>query len=457
MVDKEERDIKNIFLVTVDDLRADHLGCKGYKKDVTPNIDEFAERNILFTNAFSNAPQTTISFPSILYGAYASNFFNKRNYLKKKSIAGALREKGYKTLAFNSNPHFKMWGFSKGFDFFEDFLSETGSERDKTFEKVKKKFVKKIGKRNIIFKSLSRVLSFLGADIAQPYADAELMNERFFEEIDDYQGEKVFCWMHYMDPHYPFFPKDEFLEEDFSEKEILRLNRLQRRALHFNEDIPREDVKKMIMLYDAEIKFFDSQFKIFIEELKERGMYDDSLIVFTSDHGELFGEHGRFGHDQDVLYQKQLEVPLIVKTPDVRNDVYQKITSLITVPSTIYDYVDGEENFFDMPSLWDREKYIINEGFNWDFFKKRRLVKKEEIMVSCRKDNWKLIIDNIHNRRELYDLSKDSEELNNVYGFKTKEVDVLEKIVDNHLKESLEGERDLVSDKIKRLKKSGKI
>ncbi len=444
-----------VFLVTVDDLRADHLGYMGYKKNISPNIDSFAKKNIVYTNALSNAPQTTISFPSILYGVYATDFFDKKNYLKKRSIATVLKENGYKTLAFNSNPHFKMWGFSKGFDYFEDFLSETRGERDKTVEKAKKKLVKKIGKKNILIKGLSKILTRLSGHIAKPYADAELMNKKFFEEIDKKDNQKIFCWMHYMDLHYPFLPPTKDIEIKMAKEEILRLNRLQRRALHFKEKLPDDDVKKIIALYDAEIRYLDSHFNFFIDGLKKRGIYDKSIIIFTSDHGELFGEHNRFGHDQDVLYQKQLHVPLIIKTYGNNKKVFDKPASLVNIPSTFLEILKIKNSYFDTESIFKENEYVISEGIIWSSFEKQQTIKKNEIMVSCQKENWKLIIDNIHNRKELYNLADDPDESSNLYPSMKDVAGKLSKIIESHLNKS--EEKDLITNKIKLLRKAGKI
>ena len=258
-----------------------------------------------------------------------------------------------------------------------------------------------------------------------------------------------------MDLHYPFLPDIKNVEIKITKKDIIRLNRLQRRALHFKEKIPNEDVKKIIALYDAQIKYLDSHFKFFIDDLKKRGIYDKSTIIFTSDHGELFGEHGRFGHDQDVLYQKQLHVPLIIKTPEKNKKNIDRPVSLINIPSTFLEILKITNSYFQTKSIFKTNEYVISEGVIWSSFGKQQTIKKNQIMISCQKENWKIIIDNIHNRKELYNLSKDPRETKNLYSSNKNIAEELNKIIQKHLEKK--EEKDIIKNKIKLLKKTGKI
>lgn len=436
----------NIFLVTVDDLRADHTGYMGYK-NITPNLDAFAKQNIIFRQAISTGSMTPLSFPSILYSLYPSEYYKG---ISKESLASFLKKIGYKTAAFNSNPHFKLWGFNKGFEYFEDFLYKTGKERNKIIERIKKKFVKMVGKERRIVKYLYRFLSLLSTDILLPYADAKIMNEKVFEWLNAHKNQKFFCWMHYMDPHYPFFPPIEYVDVKIKPKEILRVNRLQRLAAHYKESLSDEDTKILINLYDAEIKFLDKYFGEFLRKIKEMDLFDDSIIIFTADHGELFGDYGLFGHQYDVLYQKQLHVPLIIKSPEVRKEVVNHCVSLIDIPFTIVEMLNIDTSSFNGNSLWER-KYVISEGFKI----KRDLDKDEGIVISCQRDNWKLIIDDIHNKKELYNLNEDPNESINLYDKERRIASELENVIKRH--KSRVRELFTVTQRIQRLKKTGKI
>ncbi|MFW6121637.1 MAG: sulfatase-like hydrolase/transferase, partial [Petrotogales bacterium] len=129
---KRKDEKKNIFVISVDALRADHLGCMGYKHNVSPNIDKLADESVLFTQALAPGSYTFISFPSIMTSLYPSEYYSDSSNVF--TLPGELRKHGYKTVSFNSNPHAKG-KLDQGFDFFYDLLE--CSEFDKTSEKLK--------------------------------------------------------------------------------------------------------------------------------------------------------------------------------------------------------------------------------------------------------------------------------------------------------------------------------
>lgn len=451
----------NIFLVTVDDLRADHVGYIDQSKNFTPHIDAFAEDNISFMNALATGPRTTLSFPSILFSLYASEYFSQRRYRHTQSISSFLKQHGYQTATFNSNPHFRLWGFSKGFDFFEDFLDETRTERDKPFERLKKRFVNIAGNDSFLVKSLQRLVAHVSTDIALPYADASLMNRRAIEWLDSRPDPPFFCWVHYMDPHYPFSPPNQYIHADIGRDEIPKINRFHKRAENHEATIPGHIVEKLKELYAGEVRYLDACIGNFFEKLKQRGLFDDSLIVFTADHGELFGDHGFFGHRYDVLYQKQLHVPLIVKTPDSVETMVKNPVSLIDVPHTLVTAA-GFNSPFRGIHLWKgNREYVMSEGF------KRPSLPSEseqsergsvsEMVISCQKDTWKLIDDGVHDRKELYNLKDDPAESRNVYGDEDEIVAHLSRQISSHRAKFMPNEKRILSEKIRVLKKSGRI
>lgn len=458
----------NVFLITVDDLRADHVGYIGYDKNITPSIDRFAHENTSFSQAIATGPMTTLSFPSILFSLYASEFFNQKKYKNCESIASVFRNNGHETAMFNSNPHFKLWGFSKGFDFFEDFLSETSIKRDKYIEKVKKKLVKTLGRDHVLIKNFLKILSHTSSPISLPYANAEMTTEKSLKWIREKKNNDMFCWIHYMDPHYPFLPPDDYLPQKIKEKQKLMANRFHKRAEKYEDIVPEAIIETLVDLYDAEIEYFDVYFGKIIENLKELELYDNSVIVFTADHGELFGDYGRFGHNYDVLYQKQLHVPLIIKTSDKKRKKIERPVSLIDIPHTIMEIIDVNNSIFNGNNIWkNKREYIISEGFKRSSLpseqKKinRELNWENKMIISCQKDNKKLIIDEIHGRKELYNLENDPEESNNIYNYEEyrKIKFDLEKEIFNH-KERITGfkvEKKIIKNKILKLKKSGKI
>lgn len=435
----------NVFLITVDDLRADRLGLMGYQKKITDSLDQFARENVFFKQAIATGPRTTLSFPGVLFSRYSSEFFNGDK--KFESLALVLKRRGYRTATFNSNPHFKSWGFSKGFDYFEDFLSETESRRTRPVEKLKKKVVDLLGRDHFVIKNLSRILSRTSSQITLPYADAKKTTEESLKWIRENSDDKLFCWIHYMDPHYPFLPPDEYLTRGVSKKEKRVANRYHKRAELYGDEVPQKIIDRLNELYDAEVKYFDRYFGRLIESLKELDLFEDSIIIFTSDHGELFGDYGLFGHQSGVLYQKQVQVPLIVKSSENESSVIDDPVSLVDIPFTITDMLGVEDHRFRGKSLLkEKREYIIGEGDN----------SIDEMMVSCQKDEWKLIVDEKNEKKELFNLKEDPLEKQNLYG-KREISQELEEAVEDHKREVKEGSRQVLKENIEKLKASGKI
>lgn len=123
--------MKNVILITIDCLRADHVGCLGYDRPTTPNIDELAEAGVLFTQAFSQGSKTATSFPALLASTYPLMFEGyKRISEPRKMISEVLKENGYTTAAFHSNPTLSSYfNYDRGFDTFEDLMTSADNEK----------------------------------------------------------------------------------------------------------------------------------------------------------------------------------------------------------------------------------------------------------------------------------------------------------------------------------------
>jgi len=443
----------NIFLITIDALRADRIDYINKKKNLTPFIDELAEKNISFNNAISTGANTPISFPGILTASYASEYYQTKNH--GITLASAFKKEGYKTVAFNSNPHFRLWGLSRGLDHFEDFLSETQSSRNTTINKMKKRFTKTFGKRSLITNTASKLLKHTSSSIPIPYADAKKMNSTAFKWLDKNHKNNIFCWMHYMEPHYPYFPPERYVK-DISQKEMTKINRAQWIAEHQGiSAVSKEEIKKIIQLYDGEVRYVDEYIKKFIDKLKQLEIYDESIIVLTADHGEMLGEHERFGHGRDVLFKNQLHVPLIIKNLEKDKKNYNQPVSLIDLPYTISKYAGLIDIFFNGKDIWDR-KYIISEASSI----KREVNEKNNnkySKISCQKNEWKLIFNINSKENQLFNLNSDIKEQNNLYNKNEDISNEIKKVIQNHIKKSVKSEKVFIKDKIKMLKKEGKI
>ncbi|MEM9073599.1 MAG: sulfatase-like hydrolase/transferase [Myxococcota bacterium] len=290
----------NILFIVVDTLRSDHLPAYGNDAIETPALDAFADDAVRFNMAFANASWTRPSFASILSGRMPSSHgvMSKADALPDEltTMPEALQENGWQTRGlvtnFNVAPYFN---FGQGFDRYEYLepnfvLGADDAAAKLLLVQVLKRVVEKIDAR------LGRV------EAGSAYQDAEVVNRRVVEWLDDVDENPWFFFVGYMDPHDPYYPHP-YDGTGYS------------RAANQRPD-PSE-AEHLRGLYNGEIEYWDSQFGQLVEELKRRGVYDDLTIVITSDHGEEFCEHGGFWHGT-TLYDEQIRIPLFVKLPGNR-------------------------------------------------------------------------------------------------------------------------------------------
>ncbi len=292
-------DRPNLLLISVDTLRADRLGCYGYSRNTSPRIDELARGGALFRNAFSSSPKTTPSHMSILTGLYprAHNVYmwkmdpegTFRGVTLSKNIptlAEILKDHGYTNVAFTGGANVAgRMGFSRGFEIYD----ETGDTE-----------------------AACRWLE-------------ENAEERFF----------LFYHTYYThDPYLPPPPYDTRYDPDYSGDIPSRKDLMEETGVAEGEDwhgiwqVMHErfwakvdladpaDRRRINALYDGAISYVDNELiRELLKSLEETGNLDRTLVVFTSDHGEEFLEHGRLEHNS--LYREVARVPLIMRLPGV--------------------------------------------------------------------------------------------------------------------------------------------
>jgi choline-sulfatase len=267
----------HVFIYLVDALRADHLGCYGYPRPVSPSTDAFAGAATVF-RGIAPSSWTKASVASLFTGrspiVHRAQGRGDTLSADAVTLSELLGAASYRTYALYAN----TW------------VSETFGV-DQGFEE-------------------RRLL---------PARSDRLTRELFARLRRLAPEDRLFAYVHTVDPHTPYEPTAEYRSR-FAPSGSTRtrvsaewLEDVAARA-RLGEPIPRRLVEEITALYDAEIAFNDRQFGLFLEELKRRGLYDDSLIVFTSDHGEEFFDHGGVSHGQ-TLFREVLEVPLIVKWP----------------------------------------------------------------------------------------------------------------------------------------------
>jgi arylsulfatase A-like enzyme len=293
-------DAPNVLVIVVDTMRADHLPAYGYEHNRTPNLDRFAEDAVRFDRAYANASWTRPSFASILSGRYASSHgvMGKDSALPDPIVTmpEALHDHGYQTAGFVTNYNVApFYNFQQGFDSYAYFEPDFVLGADDTAAKLL--LVQALRQQ------IERVRSFGGrVEPGVAYQDAETVNRGVTAWLDNdrRQNDPFFLFVAYMDPHDPYY-RHPYDGTGYS------------RAAH---QAPALDEAEMLReLYDGEIEYWDEHFGALMDDLRRRGVYDDTMIIVTSDHGEEFGEHGGFWHGT-TLYDEQLHVPLFVKLPN---------------------------------------------------------------------------------------------------------------------------------------------
>jgi arylsulfatase A-like enzyme len=405
MINKNSYD-KNIILISIDSLRADHLHCLGYHKNITPTIDKLASDGLLFTNAFSNAPYTPYSIPSFI----TSRIPPLQGKIKN-TIAYILKKNGYNTAAFNPNAivlsdTFEGCNILNGFDVFDLLLSYKIRSR-LTIDFLRMEFMKyfrtKFNEESIIYKIVYSLYNkiikmnplILCSKDYNYIPNAEMINNHAIEWIKKQKG-KFFIWLHYMDVHQPYAP-DEYTNK----KELIYLITKYR---DFPNMLTDDEIKKIILLYDLEIKYTDNKISKFIQDLKNNNKLENTIIIITSDHGEAFGEHGAFGHGGQFkvrLYDEYLRVPLIMWGLENKGIVDRQIQLLDLAP-TICDIVN-----IKTPPCFFGTSYFNNYNGG--------IIATSEYGIAFRTEDYKLIIKKSkENVKELYDLINDPLETNNI-------------------------------------------
>jgi arylsulfatase A-like enzyme len=273
----------------VDTMRADHLSCYGYGRETTPNFDRLAAEGLRFEQHFSQSSWTRPSIASLLTGLYPSDHgaVGRTDRLLDgvTTLAEQLKTYGYTTAAFSSNGNFysENWGLIRGFDEVWNYYVG-GPDQDR---------------------------GAMSADIT-----GDLL-----PWLERHAGERVFLFIHTVDPHDPYSPPPPFDTRftspyngpytDFADIPLLR-DHANRREPDFARHL-----QQAVDLYDGEIAYNDEVFGRVVEQLKETGFYDRSVLLVTSDHGEEFADHQEWGHGR-TLFGEQVNIPLIIRLPDGR-------------------------------------------------------------------------------------------------------------------------------------------
>ena len=350
----------NIVLYMIDTLRADHLGCYGYSRNTSPFIDHFAENAVLFENARAQTSWTRGSVASVLTGLWPQvhGTVGENHVLSPAvtSLAQNLRDTGYKTIAVIANGNVNQsWGFDRGFDEF-------------------------------IYLQYYRP--------GQLLARSTDVHSAVLQVLDGLDGDTpFFLWVLTIDPHTPYEAPEPF-HSRFSDRprspgfgSVSHLAELADR-----EDAVSPQIREhLIDLYDAEIAANDDSFGNLMDELEKRNLFDESLFVLVSDHGEEFNEHGGWEHGR-TLHAEVLDIPLIIKPPGHKGSVRRsEVTQHVDMAPTILELAGATPLAMtqgrSLVPLFDSDRHL-----EWAPRALAHLDRHGFVMTSLLDDSWKAII-----------------------------------------------------------------
>ncbi len=383
----------NIVMISIDALRADHLGCYGYERNTSPCIDQAVQNGFLFNKAFVQAPHTHSSLASVMTGTYPlrHNSVIGSRLLEDDSrmLAGMLGEHSYRTGAFVQN----FWlseevGFTRGFDdFYHSRVSITESNVEESIR-------------------------------------AWLLRQK--------EG-PFFLWLHYLEPHADFLPHEPYVKEflpDYDGPYFTFTNDMVNLYKDKTKLLSPEELTFVKAAYDSEIRYCDDAVGRIFKMLQDYGFNDDTLIIILADHGEELQDRGKMGHDH-TLYNELLRIPLIFHAPGVIKPGKDEanVVESVDIAPTIMEFLGLEiPQSVQGRSLLD----IMNRkdaGARTTGYAQRFFYTKDSHLFSIIDYPWKLIVQltgidrsDIHNWRlepqrcrvNMYNLENDPEEKNNI-------------------------------------------
>lgn len=380
---------KNVVLISIDTLRADHMGCYGYTRKTTPSLDALSKEGCFFKNVTSTSSWTAPAMASLFTTLMPSQHNIRHGVCKSGNIYGqeilnashvtlaeVLKENGLTTLGISSNPHLTPeLGFAQGFDRFMVCKFKSAEEITKTAIEFMAQYVK---------------------------------NKPFF------------LWVHYFDPHWPYLKQEPWIHTyapDYHDE-------LQQ---FYNTNLPRvrtaagiekgsNILQSLVALYDSEINYVDQSVGKLLDAIHGK---ENTMIVLVSDHGEGFLEHNTLDHGYQ-LYEESIHVPLIMKCPAVEpvKKSFDTPCSIIDIPPTILSWLNIKNRYtFQgrslLPLMTGKISDNISEPDRTVISELNRFGKN---LISLRAGKWKYINDLKHQEEELYDLAADPHETTNCIG-----------------------------------------
>ncbi|EMA55019.1 sulfatase [Halococcus salifodinae] len=354
---------RNVLFVVMDTVRKDHLSCYGYDRETTPGLERFAEEAAVFEQAVAPAPWTLPVHASMFTGLYPGDHgaTQENPYLEDATTLAESLSATHTSSCYSSNAWITPYthltdGFDRQDNFFEvmpgEFLSGPLARAWKTMndsERLRQVADWLVGVGNAIHEHLA---SGGGADSKTPAVIDQTI------EFIDGTDEPYFSFVNLMDAHLPYHPPDEHREKFAPGVDSTAVCQNSKEYNAGARDIDDDEWEAIGGLYDAEIHHVDDQLHRLFSWMRANGEWEDTLVVVCADHGELHGEHDLYGHEFGV-YDPIVNVPLMVKHPDLDPGRYDEQVELIDLYHTVLDHAGAEGEGVPL----DPERSLLGEGF----------------------------------------------------------------------------------------------
>ena len=412
----------NVILISLDTVRADHLSVYGYGKKTTPHLEEFAKESTVYTRAISSGDMTLPSHASLFTGLYPSQHgahFSAEQRLgapldpRFKTLAGQLRDQGFWTGGVIANGGYLSvaFGLNRGFDYWDQRLPAV------MLAPLTPAYLR--GRiRNLIVRFIPT------SNWDRVSRNAEEINEAVFRALDQRPQDRrpFFLFVNYMDAHIPYIPPAPYSnlfpgkDPAFTESRYIATYL---DVVAHDRRIDQRDRAHLVSQYDGGIAYLDAQLGALFAHLKSAGLYENTLIIVTSDHGEALGERNYLDHGGLSLYDDQIHVPLLIRYPGSRQAarVGQPVAGVDILPTVLAvaglpvpQHIAGQS--LTEPIAEDRE--VLSESFPggraW-FTNATRFDRTFRGIVSASRK----YIATSAGSPELYNLLQDPAESNNLY------------------------------------------
>jgi arylsulfatase A-like enzyme len=384
-------ELPHIILIGLDTIRADSLGCYGYPRGISPTIDTFSESGVLYTNTMSQSNWTLPAFASLFTGLMphqhtAGLAINKDTGTMPTPVPRSLpvlpemlKELGYYTAAVTGGGYMsQVAGFARGFhEFHEIAIKQTQNSEEY---------------QNDLPKQLEKATELL---------------------FDRHKSKRLFLFLHSYECHHPYIPPPGIVNAmDPDYRGLPLTGDLGYDLDTYGSQFTPLEIMRMKTFYDAEIFFSDQLLGLFFDALHSLNIFDDSLIIFTSDHGTEFTDHGYWGHGHINLYNELTGVPMIIKYPGGHRTgvVNDRIARIVDIMPTIMSDVLG---ISDLPG--EIEGIPLSQPLPENRAMSEAVMHKHGMrLFSLRDNDIKYIADNAENRVQAFNLVDDPREWHNV-------------------------------------------